>query len=133
MDCLPHELRSQLRKIKHGHEVLGPRDMQVVEIVYSLGGEVTIDQVLIEMWRRHKVVLKRSLAGGRLYRAAQKGVIQAVPNRKGIYRSAQAPFRGWTNPAPDASVAYVTTGEHYSTTLPAQAAVPTPSNTEEPT
>jgi hypothetical protein len=49
------------------------------------GGEVGLDPIIIELWRRHKVSQPRRFVMNKLYRMAQKGLIESVEGRKGVY------------------------------------------------
>lgn len=49
------------------------------------GSEVSIDQIIIELYRRHKVVQERRYILNKLYRMAQKGIVHGVEGRKGLY------------------------------------------------
>ena len=61
-------------------------EQQLRDIVASGEGvEVGLDQVIIELWRRHKVTKSRTYVMNRLYRMAQKGSIDSVEGKKGVY------------------------------------------------
>lgn len=49
------------------------------------GSEVGLDPIIIELWRRHKVSHPRRFIMNKLYRMAQKGIIESVEGRKGAY------------------------------------------------
>lgn len=82
---LPPELMKELAGIK-----VDDLEQQIFTIVSSGGDEVDLDAILIELFRRFKVIQTRKFLQNKLWRMAQKGVIFSVPNRKGIY-SAKAP------------------------------------------
>lgn len=50
------------------------------------GAEVSLDPIIIELWRRHKVTHPRRFVMNKLYRMASKGLIESVKDRKGVYR-----------------------------------------------
>ncbi|ESZ87143.1 MAG: hypothetical protein Q27BB25_10730 [Blastomonas sp. CACIA14H2] len=61
-------------------------EQQMRDIVASGdGAEVGLDPIIIELWRRHKVSQPRRFIMNKLYRMAQKGIIQSVEGRKGVY------------------------------------------------
>lgn len=70
-------------------------EQQLRDIVASgEGSEVGLDQVIIELWRRHKVTKSRTYVMNRLYRMAQKGSIHSVEGKKGVY----CVLRNWDMP-----------------------------------
>lgn len=61
-------------------------EQQLRDIVAAGDGkEVALDPIIIELWRRHKVSQPRRFIMNKLYRMAQKGLIQGVDGRKGVY------------------------------------------------
>ena len=78
---LPEEVLQQLNLSK-----LDELDQQLRDIVASAnGGEVAINQIIIELWRRHKVSKSRTYIMNKLYRMAQKDTITSVEGKKGVY------------------------------------------------
>lgn len=77
---LPPEVLAQLSVTK-----LDELEQQLRDIVAS-DDEVGLDVAIVELYRRHKVVHPRRFVMNKLYRMAQKGLIQAVEGRKGVYR-----------------------------------------------
>lgn len=78
---LPHEVVEQLNLSK-GDELEG----QMRDIIASANGqEIGIDPIIIELWRRHKVTKERRFIMNKLYRMGQKGTIEAVRDKKGVY------------------------------------------------
>lgn len=78
---LPEEVVQQLNLSK-----LDELDQHLRDIVASgNGAEVGINQIIIELWRRHKVGKSRTYIMNKLYRMAQKGTISSVENKKGVY------------------------------------------------
>lgn len=79
---LPEEVLQQLNLAK-----LDELDQQLRDIVASADGtDVGINQIIIELWRRHKVAKSRTYIMNKLYRMAQKGTITSVEGKKGVYR-----------------------------------------------
>lgn len=79
---LPPELIEQLNLSK-----VDELEQQVRDIIAAAnGGEVGIDQLLIELYRRHKVLQERRFLLNKLYRMGNKGLIESVEGKKGVYR-----------------------------------------------
>jgi hypothetical protein len=49
------------------------------------GGVLSLDKIMVELYRRTREIPKRTTITSRLYRMAQKGMIYNVPGKKGIY------------------------------------------------
>lgn len=70
-------------------------EQQLRDIVAAGDGrEVGLDPIIIELWRRHKVTHARRFIMNKLYRMAQKGLIEAVEGRKGVYKIPKKVVRG---------------------------------------
>jgi hypothetical protein len=80
-DDLPEELKAQLRP--PGAPTL---EKQILGIVEELGGACTVDELMVSLWRKHKVMTedRRALAN-RLYRMTVKGQLDSVRGRKGVW------------------------------------------------
>ncbi|MBA3667872.1 MAG: hypothetical protein H0W65_09135 [Sphingomonas sp.] len=76
---LPPELLKELSGIK-----ADDREQQLFTIIKS-GDDVELDAILIELWRRFKVVESRKFLQNKLWRMAQKGMIWTVAGKKGVY------------------------------------------------
>ncbi|WP_333836475.1 hypothetical protein [Novosphingobium sp.] len=88
---LPEELIKQLNVTK-----VDELEQQLRDIVAAADGtELGLDQILIELWRRHKVVGERRFVMNKLYRMAQKGTINSVDGKKGSYCLPRATTGGW--------------------------------------
>jgi hypothetical protein len=78
---LPEEVLAELSLTK-----VDELEQQLRDIITSgNGAEVGLDAVIIELYRRHKVVQPRRFIMNKLYRMAQKGLIEGVEGRKGVY------------------------------------------------
>lgn len=78
---LPEEVIAQLNLSK-----IDELEQHLRDIVASgAGSEVGLDQIIIELWRRHKVTKARTYIMNKLYRMAQKGAITSVDGKKGVY------------------------------------------------
>ncbi|NNM76833.1 hypothetical protein HJG53_07975 [Sphingomonas sp. ID1715] len=104
---LPDELIKELTGIK-----VDDLEQQVFTIIKAGGAEVDLDSVLIELFRRFKVVQTRRYLQNKLWRMAQKGLIFSVAGKKGVYtadrpeadtaapRAAPSPFDDFDDDVP---------------------------------
>lgn len=84
---LPPELLKELSGIR-----ADDREQQLFTIIRSADGdEVELDAILIELFRRFKVVETRKFLQNKLWRMAQKKLIWTVPGKKGVYTAAEPP------------------------------------------
>lgn len=83
---LPEELLKQL-----SDTVTKDSTDPLVEIIKDRGGTANLDEVLIDLYRKHGEIGKRTQISNRLYRLAQRHRVWKVKGKKGIYT---------TNPPP---------------------------------
>lgn len=76
---LPAEVLAELSVTK-----LDDLEQKMRDIVAS-SDEAGLDAVIIELYRRHKIMHPRRFVMNKLYRMAQKGLISAVEGKKGVY------------------------------------------------
>jgi hypothetical protein len=76
---LPPEVLAELSVSK-----LDDLEQQMRDIVAS-GEDVGLDTVIVELYRRHKVIQPRKFIMNKLYRMAQKGLLNPVEGKKGVY------------------------------------------------
>jgi len=79
---LPQELRDEL--------LVGKTDEiedQIVTVINAYGGEASLDQILVGLFRKFQVVQKRKFLMNKLYRMP---MIWSVEGRKGIYTTQEA-------------------------------------------
>lgn len=89
---LPQEVLDQLNLSK-----VDELERQMRDIVAAAdGGEIGIDPIIIELYRRHKVVQDRRFIMNKLYRMGQKGLINSVEGKKGYYYLPK-PWTGGSN------------------------------------
>lgn len=94
---LPPEVLAELNVSK-----LDELEQQMRDIVASSDNEVGLDTVIIELYRRHKLVHPRRFVMNKLYRMAQKGLISAVEGKKGFYIiPAKQPKLAWADDLDD--------------------------------
>lgn len=78
---LPEQVIAQLSLNK-----VDELEQQMRDIVAAGDGyEVGLDTIIIELYRRHKVIQERKFVMNKLYRMAQKGTICGVEGKKGVY------------------------------------------------
>lgn len=61
-------------------------ERQILELADELDGEISVDEILIGLYRRFKVVQQRKILVGKLSRMLKKGSLISVAGRKGVYR-----------------------------------------------
>ncbi|WP_375393598.1 hypothetical protein [uncultured Sphingomonas sp.] len=79
---LPPELLRELTGIK-----VDDLEQQLFNIINSSLDDVELDTILIELYRRHNVLQTRKFLQNKLWRMVQKGVIESVAGKKGVYSS----------------------------------------------
>ena len=77
---LPPELMEEL-SISEGDRI----DFAIQTAIAKAGGALSIDKILIALWRDTGEVHKRVAINSRLYRLVQKDILYTVPSRKGVY------------------------------------------------
>ena len=61
------------------------QEMIIEHIIAASGGVLSLDKILIELYRRTGEIHKRNTLTSRLYRMAQRGTIYNVIGKKGVY------------------------------------------------
>ena len=80
IDGLPEELLQEL-SISDADKA----DFAVLSVVDEAGGVLSLDKILIGLFRKTGEINKRTQLNARIYRMIQKGTMFPVPGRKGIY------------------------------------------------
>jgi hypothetical protein len=80
---LPEELLAQLS----GRAKKGQAD-PIVQIINDHGGVATLDEILIDLYRRHREINTRTLISNKLYRLGKQGLVKAIEGKKGVYTTA---------------------------------------------
>ncbi|MBV2186519.1 MAG: hypothetical protein KUL88_18510 [Rhizobium sp.] len=57
----------------------------VLQAIEDVGGIASLDRILVEYYKLTGEVMKRAQMNNRIYRMIQKGMLHAVPGKKGIY------------------------------------------------
>ncbi|TMJ01428.1 MAG: hypothetical protein E6G97_16225 [Alphaproteobacteria bacterium] len=60
-------------------------EFTIVSIINDAGGILSLDKIIVGLYKKTGEVHKRSTLTSRLYRMIQKSLIYSVPYRKGIY------------------------------------------------
>lgn len=84
IEGLPQELIDEL-SITESDKL----DFSIVELIDKCGGMASMDRILVEIYNLTGGILKRSNLNARLYRMGQKGMINSVPGKKGVYSTSK--------------------------------------------
>jgi hypothetical protein len=77
---LPEELLAELSD----RTTRGDSD-PLIRIIDDRGGVASLDEILIDLYRRHGQLGKRTLIQNKLYRLSKQGLVHTTPGKKGIY------------------------------------------------
>ena len=80
LDGLPAELVAQLSISESDRE-----EFQILNLLQEHGGTMSLDLLLITLYRTTGEILERTKLNQRLYRMASKDMLFSVPGRKGVY------------------------------------------------
>ncbi|MGB7815631.1 MAG: hypothetical protein WBL28_04685 [Methylotenera sp.] len=61
------------------------QELLIMELIEAAGGTLSLDRILIGIYNKSGVIMKRPAATAKLYRMIQKEMIYTVPKKKGIY------------------------------------------------
>ena len=61
------------------------QEMMIESIIADAGGILSLDKILVELYRRTGQVHKRNTVISRLYRMGNRGLIYSLPSKKGLY------------------------------------------------
>lgn len=76
---LPPELLKELSDSAKGEKDL------LIKLIDERGGTATLDEILIDLWRKHKEIGKRPIIANRLYRLGRRKLVWAASGKKGVY------------------------------------------------
>ena len=65
----------------------------LVQVINGRDGTASLDDILIDLYRKHRQVETRAVVSNRLYRLSKRNMVWAVPGRKGVYTTT-APVDG---------------------------------------
>jgi len=77
---IPPELRAELTGVE-----IDELESQLVTIINSYGGTADLNQVLVGLFRKFKIVQTRRFVQQKLWRMTTDGLLWGVPKRKGVY------------------------------------------------
>lgn len=80
---LPSELLEQLSS----RTKRGPID-PLIQIINERGGTASLDDILIDLFRKHRELSTRGTVSNKLYRLSKQGVVRATEGKKGVYTTA---------------------------------------------
>lgn len=79
---LPEELKSQLQ-ITKADEL----ERQIIDVLSSsLEGVGNLDEILVSLYRKFKVIQERGYISNKLYRMTKAGRIKSVRGKRGVYQ-----------------------------------------------
>jgi hypothetical protein len=76
---LPAELLKELSESFKGET------NPIIKIINCRGGTASLDEILVDLYRRFGEIGRRQIIANKLYRLTQRNLCRAVPGRKGIY------------------------------------------------
>jgi hypothetical protein len=76
---LPPELLKEL-----SDSAKGEKDV-ILKIIDDRGSTATLDEILIDLWRKHKEIGKRPIVANKLYRLGRRHLVWTVAGKKGVY------------------------------------------------
>ncbi|RLW53895.1 MAG: hypothetical protein B6D76_09385 [gamma proteobacterium symbiont of Stewartia floridana] len=80
LEGLPPELLKELN-ISESDEL----ELQIMRALRNAGGALTVDKILIQLYRDTGGIHERKALAAKLYRMTQKNLLQSVPDRRGLY------------------------------------------------
>lgn len=80
LDGLPEEVLKEL-SISEGDKT----EFAILGLIEDAGGIMSLDQIIVGLWKKTGEAIKRQALTSRLYRMGQKDLIFGVPTKKGVY------------------------------------------------
>jgi hypothetical protein len=77
---LPQALRAELSGVE-----LDELEGQLIAVLNAYGGTADLNQVLVGLFRKFKIVQTRRFVQQKLWRMTSEGLLSSVPKRKGVY------------------------------------------------
>ncbi len=72
-------------------------EFAIVNAIDEAGGVISLDRLLVALYKKTGEILKREFLTSRLYRMAQKNLIFNVPGKKGVYSTEQLSAEEFAN------------------------------------
>lgn len=96
---LPQELIAELSA-----KGTDQQELLIIELIEAAGGTLSLDRILIGIYNKSAVIMKRPAATAKLYRMIQKEMIYTVPKKKGIYTTTNPETTGLSNNFTDTTI-----------------------------
>jgi hypothetical protein len=80
MADLPAEL---LKELSFGRA--DPLEAQIVAVLRGLGGTATLDQILVGLFRKFKIIQKRRFVQNKIWRMIRKGRVCTIKGTRGLF------------------------------------------------
>lgn len=80
LENLPPELLKELNITESDK-----KDMYLIDLIEKCGGKISLDKLLIAIYKDSGEIYERNKLMTRLYRMSQKGIIYTHPSKKGQY------------------------------------------------
>lgn len=84
LENLPEELIAELSATG-----ADKTELAIFRAINNFGGAASLDQVIVDLYKKTSEIVKRTTLTSRLYRMQQKGLVYTVPGRKGIYSTTE--------------------------------------------
>ena len=84
LDGLPEELLGELSLSEADRA-----DFAVQSVIDEAGGILSLDKIIVALYRKTGEVSKRTTLNARIYRMTQRGDLYSVPGKKGVYSTRQ--------------------------------------------
>ena len=65
------------------------QEFDIITLINDAGGILTLDKILISLFKKTGEIHKRTVVNNRINRMMGKGLLFGVPNRKGVYSTAE--------------------------------------------
>ncbi|HEX2590764.1 MAG TPA: hypothetical protein VHL34_04685 [Rhizomicrobium sp.] len=92
---LPKALLKELNSAGSGAQDFEKR---ILSVMTDLGGEASLDQILVALYRKHQMVTKRRVLQNKLWRLVRKNRLQTVKDDRGVFRLKERDERGKRTP-----------------------------------
>jgi hypothetical protein len=115
VDGAPEDLLKELNLTEADKQ-----DLLIEYLIAQAGGILSLDKIMVELYRRTREVPKRNTITSRLFRMATRGVIYNVPGKKGVYSTYEVSEE-------DAKKMFGADGDGEEPASPASSTAPAPS------
>lgn len=79
---LPKEVKKELRAIEGSKKIITKLIIQL----FLIKSPLSVDEILIGLYRVHKIVKTRSWLSSSLFHLKSHGVIENAPEKRGVYK-----------------------------------------------